>query len=216
MACIVRRMDQISHFDFRTGIAACQAMLGFDASTLDALCWLGNELWRWNQAHKLVGAKSPALILSHHIADSLAVSTLLRGRSIVDVGTGAGFPGLPLAIVDPGRVYTLVDGSARRLHFVRHAVRVLGLGNVEVLQRRTQGLPRARYDVAIARAYAPPKRALADLLPLVTAAGLAILMQAHASATPAAGASVRAVPVSVPGLRAPRWLWLYERAAQFQ
>ena len=90
-----------------------------------------------------------------HIDDSLAALPLLQGTRILDVGTGAGFPGLPLAIAEPAREFVLVDGNNKKIQFVRHAAGMLGLKNVEAVHARAEDFaPEARFDTVIARAVA--------------------------------------------------------------
>jgi 16S rRNA (guanine527-N7)-methyltransferase len=94
-------------------------------------------------------------MIAGHLLDSLSARPFLRGQSVLDVGTGAGFPGLPLAIVEPGRSFTLVDSNNRKVMFVQHIAGLLGLGNVTAVKARTEGFaPGKGFDTVIARAVA--------------------------------------------------------------
>jgi 16S rRNA (guanine527-N7)-methyltransferase len=120
-----------------------------------------DELSSWNRSYNLTAITTRESMLSAHLLDSLSALPELQGRLIADVGTGAGFPGLPLALLAPLKQFTLIDSVAKKIRFVTHAARVLELGNVIALQARVETLsPATPFDTVIARAYA----ALPDLL----------------------------------------------------
>jgi 16S rRNA (guanine527-N7)-methyltransferase len=128
---------------------------------------LVTELLRWNKAYNLTSITDPDLILTHHLLDSLSVHPELVGNSIADVGTGAGFPGLPLAITNPQRTFTLIDAVDKKLRFVDHAARELGLTNVVTCHARVEQLRDAgQFDTVVARAYAPMPRLLPSIATL--------------------------------------------------
>lgn len=100
-------------------------------------------------------------MVSGHILDSLAVRPMLAGERVLDVGTGAGFPGLPLAITEPQRQFVLLDSNGRKISFVRHIIGELGLPNVVAIQGRVEDYaPDDRFDTVIARALASTPRLL--------------------------------------------------------
>jgi len=138
---------------------------------------LVNELARWNKAYNLTAITDPAEILTHHLLDSLSAHQDLAGTTVADVGTGAGFPGLPLAIVNPGRQFTLIDAVAKKLRFIEHAARTLGLGNVRTLHGRVEALSLQPFDTVIARAFAPLPRLAAWVAPLCDAHTRVIAMK---------------------------------------
>ncbi len=120
-----------------------------------------DELAIWNRSYNLTAITERGAMIRGHLLDSLSAHVDLAGTRIADVGTGAGFPGLPLALASPQRAFTLIDSVAKKIRFVTHAVRKLQLGNVTPLQARVETLaPAAPFDTVIARAYA----ALPDLL----------------------------------------------------
>ncbi|MGA7537346.1 MAG: 16S rRNA (guanine(527)-N(7))-methyltransferase RsmG [Steroidobacteraceae bacterium] len=140
------------------------ALTEHDAARLRQLL---EELSRWNHRFNLTGITDLESMVTHHLLDSLAVHRYLHGQSIADVGTGAGFPGLPLALVNPERRFTLIDSSGKKIRFVSHAARTLGLMNAEPLQARVETLrPERPFDTVLARAFAPLPQLLEAVAPL--------------------------------------------------
>ena len=145
------------------------ATLGVALSEDDArrLLTLLDELARWNRTYNLTAISTPAEMLTHHLLDSLAIQRDLQGTRIADVGTGAGFPGLPLAVCNPARHFTLIDSTAKKIRFVSHAAQALGLTNVTAVHARAESLrPEAPFDTVVARALAPLPLMLARVAPL--------------------------------------------------
>ena len=135
--------------------------IALDAAQAARLLRLLDELAHWNRSYNLTAITTRESMISAHLLDSLAAQPDLLGLRIADVGTGAGFPGLPLALIEPQRQFTLIDSVAKKIRFVTHAVRVLELANVVPLQARVETLnPDIPFSTVIARAYA----ALPDLL----------------------------------------------------
>jgi 16S rRNA (guanine527-N7)-methyltransferase len=124
-----------------------------DAAMAQRLLRLLDELRQWNRAYNLTAIEEPAAMVSTHLLDSLAANGELAGARIADVGTGAGFPGLPLAIANPQRQFTLIDATAKKVRFVAHAARTLELANVEAVQARAESMdPAQPFDTVLARA----------------------------------------------------------------
>lgn len=144
------------------------AALGVTLTSADAarLLTLTEELARWNRSYNLTAISSPAAMVTHHLLDSLAVNPDLEGTRIADAGTGAGFPGLPLAVCNPQRHFTLIDSTAKKVRFVAHAASRLQLTNVSAVHGRVESLKFAvPFDTVLARAFAP----IPELLEKVTA-----------------------------------------------
>ncbi len=111
------------------------------------------ELGEWNGRFNLTGIREPADMLRKHLLDSLSVLPHLQGRRIADVGTGAGFPGLPLAIARPAVHFTLIEATAKKARFIEHVVQHLGLPNVSVVNERAEAYrPAAPFDCVVCRA----------------------------------------------------------------
>ena len=114
-----------------------------------------DELERWNRKFNLTAIRKRDEMVTAHIIDSLVARPLLHGENILDVGTGPGFPGLPLAICEPRRKFTLLDSNNKKIMFVQHVAGLLGLDNVEAVKGRGEDYaPGHRFDTVIARALA--------------------------------------------------------------
>ncbi len=134
-----------------------------DAQAAQLLLLLG-ELAQWNRAYNLTAIRERDAMVRAHLLDSLSALGDLAGARILDVGTGAGFPGLPLAVLAPQRHFTLVDAVAKKIRFVAHACRRLGLTNVAAVHARVESLPAAApFDTIVARAYAALPALLASV-----------------------------------------------------
>jgi 16S rRNA (guanine527-N7)-methyltransferase len=118
-------------------------------------------LARWNGSYNLTAVREPHAMVTNHLLDSLAVAHLVRGRRVADIGSGAGLPGIPLAIVAPQLDVTLIDSNGKKTRFLREAARALQLGNVRIEAQRVEAV-RGEFDTVTARAFA----ALADMVRL--------------------------------------------------
>ena len=166
----------------------------------------------WNTRMNLTAIRDRPSQLTKHLLDSLTVLPYLQGERVADIGSGAGFPGIPLAIVAPRRHFTLVESTGKKCRFLEHVRDTLELGNVEVVQARAERYqPEVRFDTVIARAVGP----IADLVkvagPLVVGGGRLLAMKGrYPEAELAAklnGWKVAAVhPLTVPGLAEERHL----------
>ena len=171
------------------------------------LLQLLDELVHWNRAYNLTSIDAREQMLTRHLLDSLSVTPFLQGRCIADAGTGAGFPGLPLAIARPELSFKLIDSNQKKISFVNHAVRALELHNVEAVHGRVEALSSSTLaaDTIVARAFAPLGRLLELVAPLAGAGTRVLAMKAQLSDAELASVGttwrVEAVHrVSVPGL----------------
>lgn len=128
--------------------------LGFENPPIAPFMSLIAHLKKWNKFINLSAIERDQDVVVKHILDSLSVHTYLKGaQRILDVGTGGGFPGLPLAMIYPEKSYTLIDASAKKIDFVRHACMALNARSVQVFHTRVQDfLVKAPFDVIISRA----------------------------------------------------------------
>ena len=195
--------------------------VGLDARQAAQLLQLGDELIAWNRNVNLTALDTPALVLTHHLLDSLSVAPFIQGTRVADVGTGGGFPGLPLALLQPQRQFVLIDSVAKKLRFVEHAAQRLGLTNVQCVHARVEALQLPPFDTVVTRAFAPLPRLLQWVAPLCGAQTCVLAMKGRwpplpdaddAGALPPGWVLQSVQPVSVPGLEAARHILTLYRA----
>ncbi|HOX71493.1 MAG: 16S rRNA (guanine(527)-N(7))-methyltransferase RsmG [Dokdonella sp.] len=127
--------------------------LELDASTIEQLLDYVDLLVRWNAAYNLTAVRDAGEMVTRHLLDSLAVLPFVAGRSLVDLGTGAGLPGIPLALARPDLEVCLVDSNGKKTRFLREAVRQLRLKRTRVEESRVEAV-RGEFDCVSARAFA--------------------------------------------------------------
>jgi 16S rRNA (guanine527-N7)-methyltransferase len=197
-----------------TRLAAGAEALGvpLQPAQRQAMLALMAELVEWNGRFNLTAITELADIVDKHLLDSLAVLPKLRGLRIADIGSGAGFPGLPLAIANPGRRYTLIESTGKKAGFLHHAVDKLALSNVEVFYGRAETLkPRPAFDGAISRALGSIAEFVRVAGQLLAREGRLYAMKGRVpdeelKALPADWKLVDVHPIRVPGLDAERCL----------
>ena len=195
--------------------------LGLDpALSAPLLAYLG-QLVRWNEAYNLTAIRDPAEMVTRHLLDSLAVLPLVHGR-VIDVGSGAGVPGLPLAIANPALQVTVLDSNGKKARFLRHAQRTLALANVEVAEARAESHAPARpFDTVISRAFGSLAEFLEATGHLAAAGGTWVAMKGKLDAREAAAIPARfeikeTRRLSVPGLAEDRHAIVIAARAQAQ
>lgn len=197
----------------RPELAAGLEALGLPTALATPLLAYLALLARWNATYNLTAIRDPRDMVAKHLLDSLAMQPFVRGlRTLADLGTGPGLPGIPLAIATPGLQVTLVESNGKKARFLREAVRQLGLGNVQVAESRIEAFqPGTHFDAITARALAtlPLILELGGHLPGPGGRLLAMkgVVPDEEIATLPAGWRLAAVhPLRVPGLDAERHL----------
>ena len=164
-------------------------------------------LKKWNKAYNLTAITETDKMITHHLLDSLSVAPYINGYRIVDVGSGAGLPGIPLAIYFPDKQFTLIDSVGKKVRFMQHAVRELGLKNIEIVQTRAEEYQTPeRFDIMIARAVAAVEVLVNIARQLLHPQGKLLMMKSEDAPLP----GYRVISLSVPGISAKRSLIIKE------
>ncbi|MGF1687534.1 16S rRNA (guanine(527)-N(7))-methyltransferase RsmG [Photobacterium japonica] len=122
---------------------------------IDQLVGYVAMLDKWNKAYNLTSVRDPYEMLVKHIMDSIVVSPHLQGERFIDVGTGPGLPGIPLAIMNPDKDFTLLDSLGKRIRFIRQVLHELKITNVTAVQSRVEAFqPEVGFDMVLSRAFA--------------------------------------------------------------
>jgi 16S rRNA (guanine527-N7)-methyltransferase len=163
-------------------------------------------LAKWNKAYNLTAVREPREMVTRHLLDSLAVVPHLPPGRIIDVGSGAGLPGIPLALVFPARHFTLLDANGKKSRFLVQARAELGLENVMVVNQRVEQFhPEHPFDCVITRAFASVADILSGSRHLLAGNGQVLAMKgevpaAELNSLPAGYRLLEVIPLQVPGL----------------
>jgi len=206
------------HADWRDQLDVGLAALGLTLSETQCeslLAYLG-LLAKWNRSYNLTAVRDQAVMVRRQLLDSLSIVSWVDRGPVLDVGTGAGLPGIPLAIVRPGLNFSLLDANGKKTRFVQQVVGELGLANVEVIRSRVEQLDRpGHYARIISRAFAALAPMVGVTGPLLAPDGVWLAMKAgeplaEISDLPAS-MDIETVPLSVPGEPARRHLLILRR-----
>ncbi len=122
---------------------------------IDRLAAYLGELARWNRTYNLTAVRDIDDMISRHVADSLSIRAFLHGERIIDIGSGAGLPGVPLALAEPGKTFALLDSNSKKTRFLTHVTALLGMQNTDVVRSRVEDYaPAAGFDTVTCRAFA--------------------------------------------------------------
>ncbi|MCK5385757.1 MAG: 16S rRNA (guanine(527)-N(7))-methyltransferase RsmG [Gammaproteobacteria bacterium] len=167
---------------------------------------------KWNKTYNLTAVRKPEQMVTRHLLDSLSICPYLRGKRVLDVGTGAGLPGIPLAVVFPERQFVLLDSNNKKTRFVVQAVSELELPNVDVVQSRVEEFEsEALFDTIISRAYSAIGDMVKQTSHLLAVDGVFLAMKganpiAEIDALSSGYAVVKSDVIKVPGLEEERHL----------
>jgi 16S rRNA (guanine527-N7)-methyltransferase len=185
--------------------------LSVDEQKIDQLLAFIKLIEKWNKAYNLTAIKDKPNMVWLHLLDSLTVIPYLEGNRIIDIGTGAGLPGIPLAICLPHLAFTLLDSNAKKTRFVQQAVLELKLTNIKIVHGRAEDFqPEQCYDMVLTRAFAD----LADILKstnhLLAKNGKLLAMKGHCSEQELAKVKslTSVIPVRIQGVEVERNLVL--------
>lgn len=159
--------------------AGDRAVVQLDAEQLDKLKKYLELLLLWRGRIALISTADPVRLVEHHILDSLHVATHIpEAARVADIGSGAGLPGIPLAVARPRAVFTLVESRRRKANFLREARRLAGLQNVQIVEARAEhSLPAQSFDVIVSRALGRVDEFLEHGGRLLVAGGIAVAMR---------------------------------------
>ena len=193
----------IPAIESRLDSALERANLHVEAVHRRSLCEFVALLAQWNRAYNLTAIRDPLAMVDRHVVDSLTALDCLVGTRLLDAGTGAGLPGLVLAVVRPDVRCTLLDPVRKKTRFCAHAAMTLGLDNVEVVSERLDAHgPPHRYSTVISRATFSVADLVAGSRPLLDTPGRIIAMkgprpEAELAALDREGLEIRVEPVGI-------------------
>jgi 16S rRNA (guanine527-N7)-methyltransferase len=197
-----------------TGLA--QLQLEVDAATQRKLLDYLRLLEKWNKVHNLTAVRDPIDMVTLHLLDSLAVTSYIQGRRLLDVGSGAGLPGIPLALVQPQLHVTVLDSSHKKTSFMRQAKATLGIANVEVVCGRVEQFqPTEKFDMIISRAFSDLSEFVRLTRHLLADAGVWLALKGvhpYDELAQLKDLVTKVLPLQVPGLDAQRHLVILKAA----
>lgn len=192
--------------------AGLQAMgLSVSSEQIEKMLLFVEMLHRWNERFNLTAIRSQQEMISRHLLDSLTIQPHLMGDTVLDVGTGAGLPGIPLSIFDPSRQFYLLDSNQKKQVFVSQVIRELSLSHVKAIHSTVEAYqPAQKFSTIVARAFAPLPKMVALSRHLLAEDGQFLAMMGKAATAqlevPQGAVIHQVVPLNVPGEEAERHL----------
>lgn len=174
-------------------------------------------LHKWNKAYNLTSVRDPQQMLYVHILDSIAIAPFLSGQRFIDVGTGPGLPGIPLAIMHPDKQFVLLDSLGKRIRFIKQVAYELSLTNIEPVHTRVEDFqPELAFDGVLSRAFASISDMLQWCQHLTAGEGAFLALKGQypeqeLSQLPEGFNMTSADEILVPGLNADRYLITVKR-----
>ncbi|MBK8816703.1 MAG: 16S rRNA (guanine(527)-N(7))-methyltransferase RsmG [Methylococcaceae bacterium] len=181
--------------------------LSLDEDKIEKMLAFINLIEKWNKAYNLTAIKNKPEMVRLHLLDSLTVLPYIKGHRIIDIGTGAGLPGIPLAICLPQLAFTLLDSNAKKTRFVQQAVLELKLSNIQIVNSRVEDFkPEQRYELVLTRAFAELAEIMKLTRHLLAENGMLLAMKGHCTDTEFEQYKDQAtiIPVHVPHVEAER------------
>ncbi len=152
-------------------------VLGQSAPTEALLCYL-NLLSKWNRAYNLTAVRAKEDMVTRHLLDSFAILPWVKGQYLLDVGTGAGLPGIPLAIARPELQVVLLDSNGKKIRFLQEVKRVLSLTNVDIVKARVEDYrAESSFDTVISRAFSDIEQMMAWTKHVIAPDGIWLAMK---------------------------------------
>jgi len=172
---------------------------------------------KWNKAFNLTGVRDLQEMVPRHVLDSVSARPYLHGISILDIGTGAGLPGIPLALMDPQRQFSLLDSGGKKIRFVRHVVGEMAIRNVSVVHERVEDYePADPFDMVLCRAFTSIGDFVRRCGRLAAKGGKLLAMKGRfpeeeLAALPSSWETMEIAAVNIPGLAGDRHIVVLQR-----
>lgn len=192
-----------------------QMQVPADIACRQALLQFMQLLQKWNAAYNLTAAVDTDTLLHRHVFDSLSLLPHLAGRHVIDVGSGAGLPGIPLAIACPDREFLLLDANAKKTRFIQQCIIEIGLQNASVHRQRVEEyVPPQGFDTVVSRALAPADTLLAWVDPLLDRGRVLLMLGQGGLPELPGGYRLQGVyPAGVPGAGTGRQIAVLEKGS---